>query len=277
MHLKVAGPNTSYPLAGMSKKQTCVSHSTPESEIVAADLATRSEGLPALDLWEVLLNRKNVELQFYEDNQACISIVETGKNPALRHMGRTHQVDVKWLHESFRDAHFKLGYIQSDDQAADIYTKAFTSKEKWAVVTWLIGHMTREQLVQPRPPNPEKAKKKPKVEEEATEPEGTPLVPARPSDLKETHKVYRTFRNAMSFKNLPGDLVSSGVVHRRVTRDACTGEILDDLTMDGSTTRAELCCRIPNGPRHIAVEYWMPVEKYKDLSTIAIRRRMCGG
>jgi hypothetical protein len=157
--LRVEGANTSFPLAGMSKKQTCVSHSTPEAEIVAADLATRSQGLPALCLWETILDRY-VGLNFYEDNQACIQVVGTGKNPTMRHMGRTHRVDVKWLHETFADNGFRMGYIQSDDQAADIFTKAFTSKEKWSVVTWLIGHISRENLVKPRPPVPEKVKPK---------------------------------------------------------------------------------------------------------------------
>jgi hypothetical protein len=69
-------------------------------------------------------------------------------------------VDVKWLHETFADNGFRMGYIQSDDQAADIFTKAFTSKEKWSVVTWLIGHISRENLVKPRPPVPEKVKPK---------------------------------------------------------------------------------------------------------------------
>ena len=43
-------PNAFFPLSAISKKQPCVSHSTPEAEIVAADLAIRTEGLPALQL-----------------------------------------------------------------------------------------------------------------------------------------------------------------------------------------------------------------------------------
>ena len=38
-----------------SCRQTCVSHSTLEAEIVAADLALRKELLAALPLWELLL------------------------------------------------------------------------------------------------------------------------------------------------------------------------------------------------------------------------------
>lgn len=48
--LQLTGTNTFYPLAGQSKNQSCVSHSTPEAELVAADLAIRTEGLPALQI-----------------------------------------------------------------------------------------------------------------------------------------------------------------------------------------------------------------------------------
>ena len=85
------GPTTFFPISGQSKKQSCVSHSTPEAEIVAADIAVRTEGLPALQLWEAVLERK-VTLLFQEDNAAAIRIIETGKNPTIRHLGRTHRV-----------------------------------------------------------------------------------------------------------------------------------------------------------------------------------------
>ena len=47
-----------FPLNGVSKKQTCVSHSTPEAEIIAANAAVSLEGLPALQLWAIVLERK---------------------------------------------------------------------------------------------------------------------------------------------------------------------------------------------------------------------------
>ena len=78
--LTLVGPNTSFPLSGQSKKQSCVSHSTPEAEIVAADLAIRTEGLPALQLWEKVLGRK-VCIDFQEDNAAAIQIMKTGAIP----------------------------------------------------------------------------------------------------------------------------------------------------------------------------------------------------
>jgi hypothetical protein len=49
--LCLKGPRTFVPLSAVSKRQSCVSHSTPEAEIVAADHCLRTEALPATSLW----------------------------------------------------------------------------------------------------------------------------------------------------------------------------------------------------------------------------------
>eukprot|EP00959_Pyramimonas_sp_CCMP1952_P215078 4500602-Pyramimonas_sp.AAC.1 len=51
------GPYTRAGQSMSSQRQTCVSHSKLEAEIVAADLALRKELLAALPLWEILLDR----------------------------------------------------------------------------------------------------------------------------------------------------------------------------------------------------------------------------
>ena len=72
----------------------CVSHSTPEAEIVSADTAVRTIGLPALDLWDVLSSATKGNLCLYEDNQAMISVVRSGRSPTMRYLERTHGVSV---------------------------------------------------------------------------------------------------------------------------------------------------------------------------------------
>ena len=126
--LCVKGPDSFMGLTGLSKRQTCVSHSTPESEIVASDCALRLVGLPALQLWDALLPKK-AHITFHEDNQAMIRVCETGRNPTMRHLGRTHRVDVAWLHERFSEPELTLVYEQTKQQAADIFTKAFTDRD----------------------------------------------------------------------------------------------------------------------------------------------------
>ena len=64
----------------MSKRQNAVSHSTPEAEVVAADLAIRTEGLLAIDLWSLLLGRDLCVIS-HEDNQAMIVVCKSGKTP----------------------------------------------------------------------------------------------------------------------------------------------------------------------------------------------------
>ena len=44
----------SFPKSWMCKKQTSVSHSSTESEIISLDAGLRMDGLPALDLWDVV-------------------------------------------------------------------------------------------------------------------------------------------------------------------------------------------------------------------------------
>ena len=145
--LCIRGPSTFFPIAMQSKRQGCVSHSTPEAEIVAADFALRMMGLPALDLCQAVFPERPA-LFFHEDNQAMIAVCRSGRNPTMRHLHRTHRVSVDWLHEVFSRGDVVLVYESSDRQCADIFTKAFTNPEKWVHVCELVGIMGPSRLAQ---------------------------------------------------------------------------------------------------------------------------------
>ena len=83
MCMCLLGPRTVMPLNAMSKKQTSVSKSTPEAENASLDHAIYKLGLPALDLWECVMNRK-FSLHIMEDNEAAIRVIVTGHNPNMR-------------------------------------------------------------------------------------------------------------------------------------------------------------------------------------------------
>ena len=68
-----------------------------------------------------------------------IRCVETGRNPTLRYLHRTHRLRVSWLHERFQDADLNLVYEVTSRMCADIYTKAFTDGAKWEAACWLIN------------------------------------------------------------------------------------------------------------------------------------------
>ena len=54
--LCVFGSHTFVPISWMCKKQTAASHSSTESEIISLDTGLRLDGLPALELWDLIVS-----------------------------------------------------------------------------------------------------------------------------------------------------------------------------------------------------------------------------
>ena len=55
-HYVFFGSHTFVPISWMCKKQTSVSHSSTESEIISLDTGLRLDGLPALELWDLIVS-----------------------------------------------------------------------------------------------------------------------------------------------------------------------------------------------------------------------------
>ena len=168
--LALSGPNTCFPLGAKCQRQTAVAHSTPEAEIISANAAIRTIGLPAVDLWEVILNRRT-ELLLLEDNESTYQIIKTGRNPTMRHIQRTQGVNVAWLHDLFTKGLFTMMYTSSESQCADLFTKAFKEGHRWDEAVAKIGVSPKDGPVRPPPPlgrRPEKpGKAKPKKKAKA--------------------------------------------------------------------------------------------------------------
>ena len=155
--LCLVGPNTYVPITWLCKKQTAVSHSTSESEVVALDAGSRLEGIPALLLWDVvidvfepkaspttpprlslaerqLLEKRNFDmfesvdlvppsipisygravLFILEDNDAVIKMCIKERSPNMRHVARTHRVNLDWLFERLnRDPAIHMKFAES--------------------------------------------------------------------------------------------------------------------------------------------------------------------
>ena len=90
-------------------------------------------------MWERLSGQKQGEsdptgtklphtLLVHGDNSASISIAKSGKNPTMRHMGRTHGVSLSWISNEIKCKRLDLGYINTGDMAADIFTKFYTKE-----------------------------------------------------------------------------------------------------------------------------------------------------
>ena len=55
-HCAFFGSHTFVPTSWMCKKQTSVSHSSTESEIISLDAGLRLDGILALDLWDLIVS-----------------------------------------------------------------------------------------------------------------------------------------------------------------------------------------------------------------------------
>ena len=65
--LCIFGSRTFVPTSWMCKKQTSVSHSSTESEVISLDAGWRIDGIPALDLWDLVT--RSITL-FYQHTHA---------------------------------------------------------------------------------------------------------------------------------------------------------------------------------------------------------------
>ena len=125
------------PIAWLNTKQTSTSKSTTEAEGVSLVTALLQEAYPVRDLLELLLGR-SVKLRIKEDNTATIKVFRKGYSNKLRHVARTHKLDLGVVKEAIDDHSVDLEHVETDKQAADIFTKDLPPN-KWPAALTLLG------------------------------------------------------------------------------------------------------------------------------------------
>ena len=72
------------------------------------------------------------KLYALEDNDAVIKMIVKGRSPNLRHVSRTHRVDLDWLFERIsKDPGVFVKYVGTKEQLGDILTKvSFTAEAR---------------------------------------------------------------------------------------------------------------------------------------------------
>ena len=117
-----------FPLLWSSKKQSSTARSTTEAELIAC-----ASGLfgKALNLHTMIesLTEVRVPVSFQQDNQAAITVVQSGYSAKLRHAGRVHRVNVASTHEQLDQGAFDFDYGETTAQLANGFTKVIGQAE----------------------------------------------------------------------------------------------------------------------------------------------------
>ena len=81
--LCVSGSHTLVPISWMCKKQTAVSHSSTESEIISLDTGLRLDGIPAVDLWDLIVLK-------------CLYLARIGRPDILWSVNKLARFATRW-------------------------------------------------------------------------------------------------------------------------------------------------------------------------------------
>ena len=118
--LCIFGSHTFVPISWMCKKQTSVSHSSTESEIISLDTGLRLDGLPALELWDLIVyvlgnvsrvsdrsrqpnndvhkrHKSQKKIDVMEDSDSVPSNVQSSRQEALLYVFEDNEAVIKMI------------------------------------------------------------------------------------------------------------------------------------------------------------------------------------
>ena len=106
----------------MCKKQTAVSHSLTESEIISLDAGLRLDGLPALELWDLIVSvfgsvsqisdrtgrqKSQGKINVMENIDSVPSNVQSSRQEALLYLFDDNEAVIKMIKESYNETCFQ--------------------------------------------------------------------------------------------------------------------------------------------------------------------------
>ena len=112
--LCVFGSHTFEPISWMCKKQTSVSHSSTESDIISLDAGLRLGGLPALELWDLIVSVFGTWLRLHRERSDLLSLTEVKKS-----QGKINVLsNIDCVPSNFQSSHQEaLLYVFEDNEA----------------------------------------------------------------------------------------------------------------------------------------------------------------
>ena len=117
--LCVFGSHTFVPISWMCKKQTAVSHSTTESEIISLDTGLRLDAIPTLDLWDLIVLVPGNTIQTHDRTGESVVNCDKSDGPNKRSQGMFNVLNnVDRVPSNVQFPHQEaLLYVLEDNQA----------------------------------------------------------------------------------------------------------------------------------------------------------------
>ena len=163
--LCVLGSHTFVPISWMCKKQTSVSHSSTESEIISLDAGLRLDGIPALDLWDLIVAvLGNTNQSHKEKGDLLMNKREVRATPhTIQKRKQSQRVindldNVDFIPSNVNSSHQEaLLYISEDNEAiiklifkGRTPTMRHVSRTRRVALDWLFDRMNLDPKIQIR-------------------------------------------------------------------------------------------------------------------------------
>ena len=148
--LCVFGSHTFVPISWMCKKQTSVSHSSTESEIISLDTGLRLDGLPALELWDLVVSLFGNISHVSDSTGQPVN----GKNKSHNKIDVVHDIDSVPSNAQSASRH-ALVYVFEDNEAVIKMimkgrspTMRHVSRTHRVALDWLFGRINLDPKIQ---------------------------------------------------------------------------------------------------------------------------------
>ena len=109
-----------FPISWMCKKQTSVSHNSTESEIISLDAGSRLDGIPALDLWDLIVLVLGNTTQNHDRTVQPVVGRDTSHEPSQQSRGMFNVLNNVDRVPSKKNVHFshqEALYVFEDNEA----------------------------------------------------------------------------------------------------------------------------------------------------------------
>ena len=130
----IFGSHTFVPISWMCKKQTYVSHSSTEAEIISLDAGLRMDGIPALDVWDLVMHMLHSSPNQLNDTQDQVRGNSSRNTTSNKHTQNQTKTPIQ--HDNFDVS--DVDYVPSNAKSSQFGAMLYVFEDSEAVIKMMI-------------------------------------------------------------------------------------------------------------------------------------------